>query len=128
LTVKQEPVSGRGAEVGAGGAGTASPSFLSVTPLVRTDAVLDIRVSSAGQEQLPGVTLDIEHLDAERRSKDRRRLWVETAALAPGESTQVTHILENVVWETGDAYTVEVRRGISSAERSAYREFGGEAP
>jgi hypothetical protein len=36
--------------------------------------------------------------------------------------------LENVVWETGDAYTVEVRRGIPSAERSAYREFGGEAP
>jgi hypothetical protein len=96
--------------------------------VVRTDAILDILVSSAGEEQLPGLTLDIQHLDAERRSKDRCTFWVETATLARGESTQVTHTLENVAWETGDGYTVEVRKSIPSAERSGYREFGGEAP
>ena len=122
LTVKQEPLPG-GAAGGGEGSGTES-----APPVVRTDAILDIRVSSGGQEQLPGLTLDIEHLDAERRSKDRRTLWVETASLAPGQSRQVTHTLENVTWATGDAYTVEVRKSVPSAERSAYREFGGEAP
>jgi hypothetical protein len=121
LTVEQEPVEG-GAAVGSeSGAGESAP------PRVRTDAVLDILVSSAGEARLPGLTLDIEHLDAERRAKDRSTLWVETASLAPGQSTQVTHTLDNVAWETGDAYTVEVRKSIPAAQRSLYREFDGGA-
>ena len=122
LTVKQEPLLGGGAEGGTGGA--AEPA----APVVRTDAILDIVVSTDGEEQLPGLTLDIEHLDAERRAKDRCTFWVETAALARGQSAQVTHVLEDVAWETGDAYAVEVRKRIPLEERSGYREFGRSAP
>jgi hypothetical protein len=32
-----------------------------------------------------------------------------------------------VAWETGDAYTVEVRKSIPAAQRSLYREFDGRA-
>ena len=92
--------------------------------MVRTDAILDILVSTDGEEQLPGLTLDIEHLDAERRAKDRCTFWVETAALARGQSAQVSHVLENVAWETGDAYSVEVRRPIPPGA-VGYREFEG---
>ena len=91
--------------------------------MVRTDAILDIVVSTDGEEQLPGLTLDIEHLDAERRAKDRRTFWVETAALARGQSAQVTHVLENVAWETGDAYSVAVRKPIPPDGTAGYREF-----
>jgi hypothetical protein len=119
LTVKQDPVPEDAAAGSEGGAAEAS------APRVRTDAILDILVSSAGKEQLPGLTLDIAHLDAERRAKDRCTVWVETASLAPGQSTQVTHTLDNVAWATGDAYTVEVRKSIPAAERSGYREFDG---
>jgi hypothetical protein len=117
LTVKQEPMVAGAAEGGGGGA--AEPA----APVVRTDAILDIVVSTDAEEQLPGLTLDIEHLDADRRSKDRCTFWVETAALARGQSAQVSHVLENVAWKTGDAYSVEVRQRIPLAERSGYREF-----
>jgi hypothetical protein len=121
LTVKQEPLVEGAAAAGEGGARGSAPRR------VRADAILDIRVSSGGAEQLPGLTVDIAHLDAERRAKDRCRLWVETAALAPGRSTQVTHTLDDVAWETGDAYTVEVRKSIPAAERADYREFDARA-
>jgi hypothetical protein len=116
LTVKQEPMVA-GVAPGDGGAAESS------APVVRTDAILDIVVSTDGEEQLPGLTIDIEHLDADRRAKDRCTFWVETAALARGQSAQVSHLLENVAWETGDAYSVEVRQRIPLEERSGYREF-----
>ena len=122
LTVKQEPL------LDGGAAGSERGVQEATSPVVRADAILDILVSSAAEERLPGLTLDIEHLDAERRSKDRCTFWVETAALSQGESAHVRHTLENVAWETGDAYTVEVRKSIPSGERSGYREFSGETP
>jgi hypothetical protein len=36
-------------------------------------------------------------------------------------------VLENVAWETGDAYSVEVRKRIPVEERSGYPEFAREA-
>jgi hypothetical protein len=123
LTVRQQPV-----PAGVAAAGDADGSAVPAPPVVRTDAVLDILVEAAGEERLPGLTVDIEHLDAERRAKDRSTFWVETASLGGGQSAQVTHVLENVAWETGDAYTVAVRRSIPPGERASYREFGGEGP
>ncbi len=78
LTVKQDPMVAGAADGGDDGVAD------SAAPVVRTDAILDIVVSTDGEEQLPGLTLDIEHLDADRRAKDRSTFWVETAALARG--------------------------------------------
>lgn len=93
------------------------------TASVRTDVILDILVSTRGQEYLPGITLDVEHVDEERRAKDRRTLWVDTTGLVRGAGTQITHVLENVDWEVGDGFFVEVRTPIPAEERSGYREF-----
>ena len=120
LTVKQDPVIGEPA------AQTTAAEVPSATR-VRTDAILDIAVTTtAGQdaEPLPGVTIDIEHFDAARRSKDRSTFWVDTSQLAGKESARITHVLENVAWETGDTYAVSVRSPIPEAERADYREFG----
>jgi hypothetical protein len=95
-------------------------------PQVRTDVILDILVSTTSDEYLPGITLDVEHVDAERREKDRRTLWVDTSALVRGGGTPVTHVLENVEWDEGDAFYVEVRTPVPAEERASYREFQGE--
>ena len=75
-------------------------------------------------EPLPGLTIDIEHFDATRRAKDRTTFWVDSSKLAEKESARITHVLENVAWETGDTYAVSVRSPIPAAERADYREFG----
>jgi len=92
-------------------------------PAVHTDVILDILVSTTSQEYLPGLTLDVEHVDANRREKDRRTLWVETSGLVRGGGVQVTHVIENVDWEPGDGMFVEVRTPIPTEERAQYREF-----
>jgi hypothetical protein len=103
-------------------AATPGPADALVTD-VRTDVILDILVSTTAQEYLPGVTLDVEHVDANRQEKDRRLLWVDTSNLARGGGIQVTHVLENVDWQAGDGFFVEVRTPIPAAERGEYREF-----
>lgn len=96
---------------------------ITAAPSVRSDVILDILVSTTSQEYLPGVTLDLEHVDADRRVKDRRTLWVDTSNLVRGGGMQVTHVLENVDWEEGDGFFVEVRTPIPATERADYREF-----
>jgi hypothetical protein len=100
---------------------------VSAPPVVRADAVLDIRVSTTAEEYLPGVTVDIEHVDAQRRHKDRDTVWVDTSTLVRGEAVTVTRLLENVDWDTGDGFSVEVRRAIPAEDRAAYKEFGGDS-
>jgi hypothetical protein len=95
-------------------------------PPVRTDVILDILVSTTSSEYLPGITLDVEHADADRQAKDRRTLWVDTSGLVRGGGTQVTHVLENVDWEEGDAFYVEVRSPVPAEERADYKEFEAE--
>ena len=116
LTVEQAPVIG---EPAGDANGATAPA-----PVVRTDAILDIVISTDCEEPLPGVTIDVEHLDAARRAKGRSTFWVDTATLSRGQSAQVEHVLEDVVWETGDAFAVSVRTPISESERAEYREFG----
>jgi hypothetical protein len=79
-------------------------------PAVRTDVILDILVSTTSQEYLPGITIDVEHVDADRKVKDRRTLWVDTSTLVRGGGTQVTHVLE-------------VRTPVPAELRAEYREF-----
>ena len=117
LTVKQDPLP---VVTPAVAADVAAPS----APRVRTDAILDIVVTTSSEEPLPGVTLDVEHFDASRRAKDRSTFWVDTSQLANGKSAQITHVIENVAWDTGDTYVVSVRTPIPASERADYREFG----
>jgi len=121
LVVKQDPViAARGGSDGSGAALAA--------PVVRSDAILDLLVSTTDPGGLPGLTVDVEQLDAQRRPKDHRRLWVDTSALAGAEAAPVTQVLENVDWDTGDAFTVQVRSPIPAAERTGYQEFEAGPP
>jgi hypothetical protein len=92
-------------------------------PAVHQDATLDIVVSATGEEQLPGVTIDLRHLDADGREKDQQKLWIDTSTMVRGADLEITHVIENVDYAPGDDFLVEVRTPIPAAERAEYREF-----
>jgi hypothetical protein len=92
-------------------------------PMMRYDVILDIVVRHTSDEMLPGITLDLSHADAAGVEKEHRRLWVDTSDLAKGDSLQVNETLEDVDYDEGDGFHVEVRRPIPAAERGEYREL-----
>jgi len=92
-------------------------------PMMRYDVILDIVVRHTSNEMLPAITLDLSHADVAGVEKEHRRLWVDTSDLAKGDSLQVNETLEDVDYEEGDGFHVEVRRPIPAAERGEYREL-----
>jgi len=86
----------------------------------------DDREGSEG-EPLPGVTLDVDQVDATGKSKRHWRLWAETAGLQPGGQVRSVHVLEDVDYAPGDGFRVEVRQEIPEAERAEYREWAEDA-
>ena len=83
------------------------------------DVELRLRVRHQGEEELPGITLDVVQTDAAGRDKRRWRVWVESGA---GETTR---LLEDVEYRPGDGFRVEVRQRVPEAERGEYRELAG---
>jgi hypothetical protein len=92
-------------------------------PEVRQDVMLDILVSHTAPEKLPGITLDVSHVGADQKEKGHWRVWVDTSTLERGPGTQVTHVLEDVDYQPGDGFHVEVRPSIPPEERSQYLEL-----
>ena len=106
------------------GAGSIGPSLTIAIPVYERTQGLDKAIESAANQTVPGVTIDIEHLDAGRGTKDRTTFWVDASQLAGSGPARIQHVLENVAWQTGDTYAVSVRSPIPDAERADYREFG----
>ncbi len=87
---------------------------------VDQDVELRLRVrreGRQGEEELPGITLDVVQTDAAGRDKRRWRVWVESGT---GETTRR---LEDVEYQPGDGFRVEVRQPVPEAERGEYREL-----
>jgi hypothetical protein len=78
-------------------------------------------------EGLPGITLDVDQVDAAGKSRRHWRVWVETAGLAPGREIRAEKVLDDVDFAPGDGFRVEVRHNISAAERAQYAEWGAAA-
>jgi hypothetical protein len=97
---------------------------------VRQDVLLDIVIHNRSDERLPGLTLDVEQVDAQREPKTSYRIYVDTANIAPGSRAAVAHRLEDVDYALDDAFHVEVRQAIPPEQREEYRELSeaGEQP
>lgn len=87
------------------------------------NVVLDILVSTEAMEYLPGLTVDVYQADTSGNEKDHWRLWLDTSGVVRGPGAQITKVLEDVDYEEGDAFAVEVRQSIPPEERSEYREL-----
>ena len=87
------------------------------------NVLLDILIHNEGAGTLDGVTLDLTIAGSDGTEKEHRLLWVETAGLTKGSQSQVAYELEDVAYEEGDGFHVEVRYPIPMEERGDYREF-----
>jgi len=90
---------------------------------LREKVRLDVLIQHRSDEKLPGVTVDISMVDSAEREKGHWRVWFDTSELAEATVTQFTHVLEEVGYEEGDGFFVEVRHPIPVEERGDYREF-----
>lgn len=125
-TVDQEPAEPLEPDAEGGDAeGEAADAEASETaaPKIKTDVLLDILLSVKGADLLPRITLDLTQNDSTEAEKGRRTLWVDSSDVREGIGVQITHVLVDVDYETGDRFHVEVRSPIPPEERSAYREF-----
>jgi hypothetical protein len=116
LVVRQEPAAGGGLEQ--------LKQDVELGVVVRREEG-DDREGSEG-EPLPGITLDVDQVDATGKSKRHWRVWADTAGLQPGGEVRSVHVLEDVDYAPGDGFQVEVRQEIPEAERAEYLEWTGE--
>jgi hypothetical protein len=84
---------------------------------------LDILVSKDGRDTLPSLTLDITQVDAQEQAKASWKAYLDVADVQRGPGTQISYRLEEVEYEEGDGFHVEVRHPVPAAERGEYREF-----
>jgi hypothetical protein len=108
----------------------AEPEPAAAAADVRQDVLLDIVIHNRSDERLPGLTLDVEQVDAQREPKTSYRIYVDTSNIAPGSRAAVAHRLEDVDYALDDAFRVEVRQAIPPEQREEYRELSeaGEQP
>lgn len=90
---------------------------------VRQAVTLDVLVALEGRESLPGLTLDVTQADAREEEKASWRVYLDVTDVHRGPGTQISHRLEDVEFEDGDRFHVEVRHPVPAAERGEYREF-----
>lgn len=90
---------------------------------IRQDVAVDILLQHDSPQKLPGITLDVEMVDADQQPKGSWKVWVDTANLPKATGTQFTHLLEDSDYVEGDGFSVEVRSPVPSEERGEYREF-----
>ena len=101
---------------------TAAEDELAVVEVVQK-VRLDILIQHRSDENLPGITVDISMVDSAEVEKGHWRVWFDTSNVTKATVTQFTHILEDVGYEEGDGFFVEVRHPIPVEERGDYREF-----
>jgi hypothetical protein len=99
-------------------------------PRLRQDVDLGLTVRREEEEKgegegLPGITLDVDQVDAAGKSRRHWRLWIATPGLAPGRELRTEQGLNDVDYVPGDGFRVEVRKDVPAGERAAYREWGG---
>ena len=101
-------------------------------PRLAQDVGLDLTVrrEPAGEKSpdgLPGITVDVDQVDAGGRSRRHWLVRVDTAGLAPGGERRAEQVLEGVDYTPGDGFRVEVRQNVPAAERAKYSEWGAAA-
>jgi hypothetical protein len=91
---------------------------------VRQDAVLDIVLrKTGGTDTLAGVTVDIYQVSADETEKATYRVFVDAARLNPGSRKAVSHVLEDVDYEEGDGFAVELRQPVPPELYGEYQEY-----
>ena len=115
-----ESAEGEGAEGEA--AAEAEPAGPAEVP---TDILFDLVVRFNGLEALPGITVDLVHVDSAQQRKNVYRHWIDTSSMLKGEPLQESFKLEGVPFVEGDAFAAEMVAVVPEADRGEYREYAG---
>jgi hypothetical protein len=89
----------------------------------KQEILLDVIVRFDGREPLDGLTLDLSMADGAGREKAHRALWVDVAGLERGAERQVSLVVDDLPYQAGDGFWIEVRSPVPEAERGSYREL-----
>jgi hypothetical protein len=92
---------------------------------VKKDAVLDVIVQHQTNEPLAGLTLDISMVDGAQKELAHWRYWIDTTGLLKANQRPYSIVFEDVAYEEGYGFNVEVRQAVPESERGEYREFQG---
>ena len=88
----------------------------------------DLIVRFDGYDALPGLTVDITHADAFEKEKAVYRQWLDTSGMAKSDTRQIDFILDDIAFEEGDVFSVQLRSNIPAEERGDYQEFAAAGP
>lgn len=88
-----------------------------------TGVLLDLLVRFRGETPLPGITVDVDLVDAGGTIKETYHEWVETRGFQSGDERQVELRLEADEFEDGDQFSVEWEAFVPPEDRGEYREF-----
>ncbi len=91
------------------------------------DVLFDLVVLFRGRKSLPGITVDISHKQSNEEEKEKYQVYVETDGMVNGETQQVETVLEGLVLEDDDDFSVDLVEGVP-ADLSKYREFSELTP
>ena len=90
---------------------------------VNPNVMLDILIKHDSPELLPGVTVDVSMVDADKVEKASWKIWFDTSTVKKANVTQYTHVVEDVPYVEGDGFYAEIRHPIPVEERGEYKEF-----
>jgi hypothetical protein len=93
-----------------------------------TSVVLDILVTTEGDERLPGLSVELEQVGTDGTVKMERLLWLDVSQVVRGSGAQVTQVVEDIDYQEGDGFAVSIRSPVPPGERAAYREFQSSEP
>lgn len=88
-----------------------------------TDVVLTLLVRFAGDDPLPGITVDVVKTDKDDQPSPPVLQWIDTSEMSDGDVLQVELELEDMEYEDGDAFSVLLASTVPADARSNYREY-----
>jgi hypothetical protein len=110
---------------GEGGEGEADEEMMEPEPMpvpVRQDVVLDLLIQTHTDDTLDNLTLDISQIDPAGNPKADYRAYVDVSHILKGPGQQVEYVLEDIDYQEGDGFAVEVRQ-VPPEEYGDYQEF-----
>lgn len=90
----------------------------------RPEVALDVLVLNRGTHRLRSLTLLVVVVGSDGNDRASRRVTLDTSALVPGVSSQLSAVVKDLDVREGETLLVELENEVPEAERGQFPEFG----
>ncbi|MEM9553889.1 MAG: hypothetical protein AAGC60_06505 [Acidobacteriota bacterium] len=90
--------------------------------------VFDVAVIYQGRNPLPGVTVEVAHVDSTQTEKETWLEYLETGEMRTGESRQTSFEIADVELVEGDAFSVTLLQAVPAEDYAEYPEIVAAQP